>query len=113
PTIHLANSELHSFPTRRSSDLPVERKQPILVDQIQSEKGTALLVEDNEEVASVSAAYLEQLGYTVEVALNGSDAVQKLQNGQSYDLVFSDLLMPGSVAGLDLARLVRSNHPHI
>jgi two-component system NtrC family sensor kinase len=93
--------------------VPVERKHPALVDQIQSEKGTALLVEDNEEVASVSAAYLEQLGYTVEVTLNGSDALQKLQNGHSYDLIFSDLLMPGSVAGLDLARLVRSNHPHI
>jgi two-component system NtrC family sensor kinase len=93
--------------------VPAERKQPILIDQIQSEKGTALLVEDNEEVASVSAAYLEQLGYTVEVALNGSDALQKLQNGHSYDLVFSDLLMPGSVAGLDLARIVRSSHPNI
>jgi PAS domain S-box-containing protein len=93
--------------------VPVQRKHPALADQIQSEKGTALLVEDNEEVASVSAAYLEQLGYTVEVTLNGSDALQKLQNGHSYDLIFSDLLMPGSVAGLDLARLVRSNHPHI
>jgi PAS domain S-box-containing protein len=90
-----------------------ERKHPTLVDQIQKEDGTALLVEDNEEVASVSAAYLEQLGYTVEVALNGSDALYKLQNGHSYDLVFSDLLMPGSVAGLELARVVRSNHPNI
>jgi CheY-like chemotaxis protein len=90
-----------------------ELKHPIVADQIQSQKGTALLVEDNEEVASVSAAYLEQLGYTVEVALNGSDALQKLQNGHSYDLVFSDLLMPGSVTGLELARIVRSNHPNI
>jgi len=90
-----------------------ERKHPIVADQIQSQKGTALLVEDNEDVASVSAAYLEQLGYTVEVALNGSDALQKFQNGHSYDLVFSDLLMPGSVTGLELARIVRNNHPHI
>src|SRR5262249_18618871 len=90
-----------------------ERKHPTLVDQIQSAEGTALLVEDNEEVASVSAAYLEQLGYTVEVTMNGSDALQKLQSGHSYDLVFSDLLMPGSVAGLELARIVRSNHPNI
>jgi PAS domain S-box-containing protein len=93
--------------------VPAERKHPTLADQIQSEKGTALLVEDNEEVATVSAAYLEQLGYTVEVARNGSDALQKLQNDPSYDLVFSDLLMPGSVAGLELARFVRSNHPNI
>ena len=93
--------------------VPAERKHPILVDQIQREEGTALLVEDNEEVAGVSAGYLEQLGYTVEVVLNGSDALQKLKSGASYDLVFSDLLMPGSVAGLELARFVRSNHPHV
>jgi len=90
-----------------------ERKHPTLADQIQGEKGTALLVEDNEEVATVSAAYLEQLGYTVDVAHNGSEALQKLQNDPSYDLIFSDLLMPGSVAGLELARFVRSNHPDI
>ena len=90
-----------------------ERKHPILADQIQSQAGTVLLVEDNEDVATVSAGYLEQLGYTVEVAMNGSDALRKLQGGPSYNLVFSDLLMPGSVAGLELARVVRGNHPHI
>jgi len=90
-----------------------ERKHPILADHIQSEAGTVLLVEDNEDVATVSAGYLEQLGYTVEVAMNGSDALRKLQGGPSYNLVFSDLLMPGNVAGLELARVVRGNHPHI
>jgi PAS domain S-box-containing protein len=90
-----------------------ERKHPILADQVQSQAGTVLLVEDNEDVATVSAGYLEQLGYTVEVAMNGSDALRKLQGGPSYNLVFSDLLMPGSVAGLELARVVRGNHPHI
>ena len=90
-----------------------ERKHPILADQIQSQAGTVLLVEDNEDVATVSAGYLEQLGYTVEVAMNGSDALRKLQGGPSYNLVFSDLLMPGNVAGLELARVVRGNHPHI
>jgi PAS domain S-box-containing protein len=93
--------------------VPAERKHPILADQIQSQAGTVLLVEDNEDVATVSAGYLEQLGYTVEVAMNGSDALRKLQGGPSYNLVFSDLLMPGSVAGLELARVVRGNHPHI
>jgi len=94
--------------------VPAERKQhPIVTNQIQKQEGTVLLVEDNEEVASISAGYLEQLGYTVEVALNGSDALRKLQSDSSYDLIFSDLLMPGSVAGLDLARIVRDNHSRI
>jgi two-component system NtrC family sensor kinase len=98
-----------------ATDDPVQtdQKHPIVEDHAQTDKGTVLLVEDNEEVAGVSAAYLEQLGYTVEVTFNGSDARRKLQTGRSYDLVFSDILMPGSVAGLELARVVREYHPHI
>jgi two-component system NtrC family sensor kinase len=88
-------------------------KPAAVEDQARVGKGMALLVEDNEDVAGVSAAYLEQLGYTVDVALNGSDALRKIQNGSTYDLVFSDILMPGSVAGLELARVVRANRPHI
>jgi PAS domain S-box-containing protein len=98
-----------------ATDDPVQtdQKHPVVEDHAQTDKGTVLLVEDNEEVAGVSAAYLEQLGYTVEVTFNGSDARRKLQTGRSYDLVFSDILMPGSVAGLELARVVREYHPHI
>jgi PAS domain S-box-containing protein len=91
----------------------VDPKPAAAEDQARVAKGTALLVEDNEDVAGVSAAYLEQLGYRVDVALNGSDALRKIQNGSTYDLVFSDILMPGSVAGLELARVVRANRPNI
>jgi CheY-like chemotaxis protein len=70
-------------------------------------------VDDNEEVAAISAAFFEQLGYEVKVALNGSQALQKLQAQDPYDLVFTDILMPGSVAGLELARIVREHHPDV
>jgi two-component system NtrC family sensor kinase len=78
-----------------------------------SGNGTVLLVEDNEEVASVSAAYLEQLGYVVDYAASGSIALQKLRGRGSYDLVFSDILMPGALAGIELARIVREFHPEV
>jgi two-component system NtrC family sensor kinase len=72
-----------------------------------------LLVEDSDEVAAVSAEYLEQLGYGVDHAVSGSDALRKLQGSQPYALVLSDILMPGSVAGLELARIVRQRHSDI
>ena len=78
-----------------------------------SSKGTVLLVEDSNEVAAVSAEYLEQLGYSVEHAANGSDALRKLQEAGPIRLVFSDILMPGSIAGLELARIVREHHAEI
>jgi PAS domain S-box-containing protein len=78
-----------------------------------SRKGTVLLVEDSNEVAAVSAEYLEQLGYGVDHAANGSEALRKLQGRQPYTLVLSDILMPGSLAGLELARIVREHHSEI
>ena len=98
-----------------ATDAPVQAEQkPAAIDYgIGSKKGTVLLVEDSSEVAAISADYLEQLGYGVDHAVNGSDALRKLQGRQPYALVLSDILMPGSVAGLDLARIVRQHHSDI
>jgi PAS domain S-box-containing protein len=87
-------------------DAPPEDEKPI-------DKGTVLLVEDNEEVATVSTEFFEQLGYAVDYASSGSIALQKLQKKRSYDLVFSDILMPGSIGGLELARIVQEHHPDV
>jgi PAS domain S-box-containing protein len=78
-----------------------------------ADRGMVLLVEDSADVAAVSKEILEQLGYAVEHATNGSDALHKLQGQDSYALVFSDVLMPGSVSGIELARIVREQHPEV
>jgi PAS domain S-box-containing protein len=98
-----------------ATDAPIQAEQkPAAIDYgIGSKKGVVLLVEDSNEVAAISADYLEQLGYGVDHAVNGSDALRKLQGRQPYALVLSDILMPGSVAGLDLARIVRQHHSDI
>jgi PAS domain S-box-containing protein len=90
-----------------------EQPGVIAEDAARANKDIVLLVEDNEEVASVSAEYLEQLGYAVEHAANGSDALRKLQTKHSYRLVFSDILMPGSIGGIELARILQEHHPDI
>jgi PAS domain S-box-containing protein len=98
-----------------ATDAPtdVEQKPASIDDETRSEKGIVLLVEDSDEVAAISAEYLEQLGYGVDHAANGSDALRKLQESRRYALVLSDILMPGSVAGLELARIVREHHAEI
>jgi two-component system NtrC family sensor kinase len=78
-----------------------------------SGKGIALLVEDSEEVTAILSEYLEQLGFAVDHAWNAAEALRNLQSKGRYDLVVTDILMPGSVAGLELARIVRGNHPQI
>jgi PAS domain S-box-containing protein len=74
--------------------------------------GTVLLVEDNPEVASVSAGLLEQLGYTVRRVANAEAALRELER-DGVDLVFSDIVMPGKMDGLGLARHLKAVRPRL
>src|SRR5581483_7583090 len=75
--------------------------------------GTVLLVEDNNDVAEVAAGYLRQLGYRVRSVANAQAALAALRLDPQVELVFSDILMPGGRTGLDLARDIRRQFPHI
>jgi PAS domain S-box-containing protein len=74
--------------------------------------GTVLLVEDNPEVATVSAGLLEQLGYNVRWASDASAALAELENND-IDVVFSDVVMPGKMDGIGLAKTIREKNPEI
>jgi two-component system, NtrC family, sensor kinase len=72
-----------------------------------------LLVEDNAEVAEVTKSYLEQLGYQVRHAESAWAALELLEHDAGIDLVFSDILMPGGMNGLELAEAVRRKYPKL
>ena len=76
-------------------------------------RGTVLVVEDNEEVAEVCLSYLAELGLDVERAGTAKEALTVLERHPAIDLIFSDILMPGEMNGLDLAREVRRVRPRI
>jgi PAS domain S-box-containing protein len=74
--------------------------------------GTVLLVEDNPDVASASTGLLEQLGYLVRWALNTDAALKEIEHN-GIDLVFSDIVMPGRLDGLGLARILKQLRPDL
>ena len=78
----------------------------------QARTGTVLLVEDNPDVASASTSLLEQLGYSVRWVPNADAALQAIEK-DGIDLVFSDIVMPGHLDGLGLARMIKQKHPHL
>ena len=94
-----------------------ETPQPVAVDApataTVSSGGNVLVVEDNPEVAEVGGAYLKQLGYRVLTVDNARTALDRLRQNTDIDLVFSDILMPGGMNGLELARAVRAQYPGI
>jgi CheY-like chemotaxis protein len=74
---------------------------------------TVLLVEDNEDVRRLGAMHLTDLGYRVREAENGTKALQMLVRDDDIDLLFTDIVMPGGVSGIDLERQARELRPQL
>jgi CheY-like chemotaxis protein len=73
--------------------------------------GNILLVEDDELVRQSVGHKLMRLGYRVTSVETPAGAIAFLQTGQHFDLVFTDVIMPGQMTGADLAREVQRNWP--
>jgi CheY-like chemotaxis protein len=72
-----------------------------------------LVVEDDQNVAAIAVAVLESLGLTVLLANNGPAALERLDQLTHVDLVFSDIVMPGGMSGIELAQILETRYPGI
>ncbi|MBV9901867.1 MAG: PAS domain S-box protein [Alphaproteobacteria bacterium] len=70
-----------------------------------------LLVEDDPTVLSLTLDLLTGLGYDVATAANAAEALALLRSGTVVDLLFTDVVMPGGVSGVSLARTARELIP--
>lgn len=73
--------------------------------------GTILVVEDDTEVRDVSVEIVQSLGYRILVARNGQEALDLLKGPEQLDLLFTDLVMPGGISGVTLARQAQAMRP--
>ena len=74
--------------------------------------GRILLVEDNPQVADVTAQTLITMGFEVEVADRGRKALERLEAGLAgIDLLLTDVVMPDGLNGVDLATQIRARFP--
>ncbi|MGE0717804.1 MAG: histidine kinase famiy protein [Alphaproteobacteria bacterium] len=74
---------------------------------------TILVVEDRDDVAELAQSILEDFGYTTLVARSAGEALATLDGAQRIDLLFSDLIMPGGMNGVMLAREARRRQPRL
>ena len=97
----------------RSFETPEQPHEPSPAIGAGLPAGTVLLVEDNTEVIEVARGYFADLGFTVREAMSAQDGLERIEREGDIDLVFSDILMPGGLNGLELAKLLRSRFPRI
>ena len=79
--------------------------------------GHVMLVEDDDDVAAAAVALIEDLGFTVERFAQPSAALARLAAAEKpaagFDLLFSDIVMPGGMNGLDFAKQVQALFPDL
>jgi PAS domain S-box-containing protein len=75
-------------------------------DDLRGGSETILCVEDDDVVRAHVTGRLESLGYTVITASNAAEALERVNAGATFDLLFTDIVMPGAMNGRQLAQKV-------
>jgi signal transduction histidine kinase len=74
---------------------------------------TILVVEDDDMVRTSVIRQLESLGYRTLAAGNGAEALALVDQGLQFDLLFTDIVMPGGINGAELGREVARRRPGV
>jgi PAS domain S-box-containing protein len=75
--------------------------------------GRVLIVEDDELVAELAAGMLSELGFETVITHSGKEALDRLTSRERPKLIFSDIVMPGGISGIELAQKVRARYPEL
>src|SRR5206468_6714218 len=83
----------------RASALPEETAGPAVASLIEGGSETILVVEDDALVRSSVTAQMQSLGYHTIAAANSAEALALIERGATFDLLFTDVIMPGTMNG--------------
>lgn len=81
--------------------------------ETKSEKRNVLVVEDDDAVAETVCAMLEELGHAATRTRSVDEALDEISRVHDYNLVFSDVVMPGGKSGIDLAQTLETVAPDL
>jgi len=103
---------IHLYLPRDKSKLqdPNRAQSASLSEQPKGDE-TILIVDDEQALVDIAAAYLEDLGYTTLTANTAKQALVLLKTKSQIQLVFTDVVMPGEMDGYDLAKATLKQYP--
>jgi CheY-like chemotaxis protein len=73
----------------------------------------ALVAEDEMLIRELILEDLTDAGFSVTAVSNADDAFAAIENGATFDLLFTDIRMPGSIDGWELGRRTRARIPGV
>ncbi|WP_293549673.1 PAS domain-containing sensor histidine kinase [Parvibaculum sp.] len=82
-------------------------------NNVRGGRETILIAEDDAFVRSYAVNCLESLGYNVISAEDGREALGHLQANEAIDVLFTDIVMPGGMTGLELAESAKALRPRL
>ncbi len=74
---------------------------------------TVLIVEDESLISHLVADWLNDRGFAVHEAASGDEALAYIDRGGAVDVMFTDVNLPGSINGAELAAEVRARRPEL
>jgi PAS domain S-box-containing protein len=94
--------------------LPASHRQKAASENGSSKSlGRVLIVEDDTFVAELAADMLGELGFESMVVHSAKEALERMAGGDRPELVFTDIVMPGGLTGIELARKLRQRFPEL
>jgi PAS domain S-box-containing protein len=75
--------------------------------------GSALVVDDDPDVLNVAVSMLESIGYRVTTAVDGVSALGWIADGGPFDLLLTDIVLPGGMNGVQLASAIAARRPEM
>ena len=92
---------------------PALDDETILAAAVDESSDAVLVVEDEPDLLWATSQIFNTLGYEVYEASSGEEALEILRKGSKISLMFTDILMPGGMNGIALARKLRESNPNI
>ena len=86
---------------------------PHASDDLAGNAAQVLVVEDDDEVAALTVEMIHQLGYDTTRVASAEAALGALADRRTVDIVFSDVMMPGRMNGVELAQEIRRRRPNL
>ncbi|KFG69804.1 PAS domain-containing sensor histidine kinase [Microvirga sp. BSC39] len=98
------------LPAEEGEDDPQE-EGPLAARPARETAGTVLIVEDEPAVLEVATDLFDSLGYDVLTATDALEALEVLGRGTHIDVLFSDIVMPNGMNGVELSQKARALRP--